>query len=64
MQRQIVVTIAPDGVIEVRVNGHDGPGCKALTRDLEAALGQTEQDRCTAEYHQPERQEGRQETGH
>lgn len=62
MQRQIVVTIAPEGAVEVKVEGHAGPGCKDLTRGLEAALGQTEQDRRTAEYHQPERQDNLQET--
>lgn len=63
MQRQIVVTIAPDGAVEVKVEGHAGPGCKDLTRELEAALGQTEQDRRTAEFHQLERQDDRLQAG-
>ncbi|MCK6473797.1 MAG: DUF2997 domain-containing protein [Planctomycetes bacterium] len=63
MLRQIVVTIAPDGAVEVKVEGHAGPGCRDLTRALEADLGQTEHDRWTAEYHQPERQDDRQQAG-
>ncbi len=63
MQRQIIVTITPDGAVEVKVHGHAGPGCKDLTKDIEAALGQTEQDRRTHEYHRPERQDDRQQAG-
>lgn len=63
MQRQIVVTITLDGAVEVRVHGHAGPGCRDLTRALESDLGQTEQDRRTAEYHQPERLDDRLQAG-
>lgn len=63
MQRQILVTISPDGAVEVKVQGHSGPGCRDLTRQLEEALGQTKADRMTAEYHQPERQTSRQQQG-
>lgn len=50
MTRDIDVTIAPDGRIEVKVAGHAGPGCRELTRQLQAALGRTESDRTTAEF--------------
>lgn len=63
MQRQIIVTIAPDGAVEVKVEGHAGPGCRDLTKALEADLGQTEQDRRTSEYHQPELRDDRQRAG-
>lgn len=64
MQRKIVVTIAPDGAVEVKVEGMAGPGCRDLTKALEADLGQTEQDRRTAEFHQAERLDDRLQAGH
>lgn len=56
MKRQIVLKISPEGVVVVEVKGHAGPGCRDLTRELEAALGLTLGDRTTAEYHQKESQ--------
>lgn len=50
MPRDIDVTIGPDGRIDVKVTGHLGPGCKELTRQLQAALGHIESDRTTAEF--------------
>ena len=63
MQRQIIVTITPEGAVEVKVEGHAGPGCHDLTKSLEADLGKTEQDRRTAEYHQPDLRDDRQRAG-
>lgn len=39
MVQEIDVVIRPDGQVEVRVRGVNGPGCLAATRELEAALG-------------------------
>ena len=47
----IVVTIGPTGEVTVSVEGVAGPGCQALTRPLEAALGVTREDTRTAEYY-------------
>lgn len=63
MQRQILVTISADGAVEVQVKGYAGPGCRDLTRRLEAALGQTVKDRTTAEFSQTEEQNRRQQAG-
>ncbi|GMV80537.1 MAG: hypothetical protein AMXMBFR7_17210 [Planctomycetota bacterium] len=63
MPRQIVVTISPEGEIEVRVEGQSGPSCQDLTRKLEDALGTAVADRRTPEFHQPDRQDHRQQTG-
>lgn len=39
MSEKIIVTIKPDGLTTVEVQGVKGEGCKALTAALEAALG-------------------------
>lgn len=62
MTREIEITIAPDGQIEVKVAGHRGPGCKELTRQLRAALGRTEADRRTTEFGLENRSKRRTET--
>jgi hypothetical protein len=48
----IIVEIDPEGHATVSVDGQPGPGCYALTRDLEAALGRTVRDERTREYFQ------------
>lgn len=63
MSRQIVVTISPEGEVEVRVEGQPGPSCQDLTRKLEEALGTTVADRRTVDYHQADHQDHRQQTG-
>lgn len=52
---EITVDIAPDGEITVSVAGHAGPGCRDLTAQFEAALGETVSDRKTPEYAQQPR---------
>jgi len=47
----ILVTIAPTGEVTVTVEGVAGPGCQALTRPLESALGVTREDTRTADYY-------------
>ncbi len=47
----ILVTIDPTGEITVSVEGVAGPGCQALTRPLERALGATREDTRTADYY-------------
>jgi hypothetical protein len=46
----ILVTIGPTGEVTVSVQGVAGPGCQALTRPLERALGMTREDTRTADY--------------
>ena len=52
---EIIVTIAEDGTTTVAVQGHAGPGCKGLTAQFEAALGETIADQKTPEYAQQPR---------
>ena len=47
----MLVTIGPTGEVTVSVEGVAGPGCQALTRPLEAALGVTREDTRTADYY-------------
>jgi len=49
---KIIVLIAPDGTPTVEVQGCPGASCQALTRQLEADLGQTLTDERTPEYYQ------------
>lgn len=52
MRATIIVEIDQEGHATVSVEGQPGPGCHALTRDLEAALGRTVHDEKTREYFQ------------
>ena len=47
----ILIDIDPAGEVKITVQGHAGPGCHALTRDLEQRLGTTVQDERTREYY-------------
>ena len=49
---QIIVTVNIEAEVTVEVKGHPGPGCKALTREIEQALGETTSDEPTRELHQ------------
>lgn len=60
MSNEIVVTISAGGEAKVEVKGYTGPGCKDLTRQLEAALGATTSDIKTREYYQADRAHQRQ----
>lgn len=57
MSDEIIVEVATDGKTTISVRGHKGSGCKALTRELEKALGKVQSDSATNEmYERPERQ--------
>ena len=49
---QIIVTVTNDADVRVEVKGHPGPGCKALSKEIEQALGETISDEATRELHQ------------
>lgn len=52
MTKEVVATISPEGEAKVEVKGHAGSGCKDLTKQFEAALGETVSDSKTSEYYQ------------
>jgi hypothetical protein len=49
---QIIVTVSAEAEVTVEVRGHPGPGCKALSKDIEQALGETTKDEPTRELQQ------------
>lgn len=46
---EIIVTIAPDGSVQVAVQGCPGPDCQALSKAIEEALGDVVEDTPTRE---------------
>jgi len=56
---KITINVPLDGPVNVSVEGHDGPGCKDLTKDLEKALGKVESVEKTADFAKPERSKNR-----
>ncbi len=51
----ILIDIDPAGDVKITAQGYAGPGCHALTRDLEQQLGTTVRDERTREYYQRQR---------
>lgn len=49
---RIEAVIDTDGKVVISVDGCPGPGCEALTADVERALGRVTEDRKTAEHAQ------------
>ncbi len=49
---QIIVIVDIEAQVKVEVKGHAGPGCRALSREIEQALGETIRDEPTREIHQ------------
>jgi hypothetical protein len=53
MAQEIVIDIDAVGNVKVEGKGIEGMDCKALTKELEAALGDVQQVRLKPEYHRP-----------
>jgi hypothetical protein len=56
---QIVVTVSAEAEVKVEVKGYPGPDCRALSRDIEQALGETVKDEPTREMQQEAREDVR-----
>lgn len=55
-QQQVVIEITEQAEVKLTVNGVAGQSCKALTEDIEKAIGTTTTDEKTKEYYaRPER---------
>lgn len=53
-KRDIVITIGPDGGIDIRVEGVPGSDCLDFTKFLEDELGEVTSREHTSEYYQEE----------
>lgn len=51
MAEEIEITIAPNGDVTVEGKGISGPDCRALTKEIEAALGTVTATKLKPEYH-------------
>jgi hypothetical protein len=50
-QKTIEILVGPDGKITVQTIGFAGDSCRQASKSLEQALGQTEREQLTAEFH-------------
>ena len=53
-KRDIVITIGPDGEVQIKVEGVPGADCMDFTKFLEDELGDVTQREFTSEYYQAE----------
>ncbi len=53
-KRDIVITIGPDGEVQIKVEGVAGKDCLDFTRFLEDELGEVTHREFTSEYYQEE----------
>ena len=49
--KQIEIHVAPDGSTRVETRGFQGAACRDASRFLRDALGQTQGEQLTAEFH-------------
>ncbi|MEW6280027.1 MAG: DUF2997 domain-containing protein [Candidatus Eremiobacterota bacterium] len=55
-KRELEITIAPDGTVQVHVSGMPGKQCLKVKEILEEIVGPLQSQRLTAEYYEPEEQ--------
>lgn len=55
-QRELDITIQPDGTVEVHVQGYKGRGCLDAVKMLEQIVGELRERRETSEFYEPEEQ--------
>lgn len=51
-EKQIVITVSPEGATSIKTVGFSGSSCKDATRDLERALGVAGTEHLLPEYFQ------------
>lgn len=49
-KQEIEFIIKPDGTVEEKVTGVNGPDCEAITKDIEQALGKVTDRERTGDY--------------
>ena len=55
-QREIDITIGPDGSVELHVQGYKGKGCLEAMKLFEQIVGELKSQRETSEFYEPEEQ--------
>lgn len=55
-RRDLEITIAPDGTVQVHVKGMPGKQCLKIKEVLEQVVGPLQDQRLTSEYYEPEEQ--------
>lgn len=53
-QREFEITIAPDGSVEVHVQGYKGKRCLDAVKLFERVVGELKSQRETSEFYEPE----------
>ena len=51
MSKVIEVTVSPQGETRIETKGFSGQSCRDATQSLEKALGLTQSEQLTAEFH-------------
>jgi len=62
-KRDIVITIGPDGEVQIQVEGVSGASCIDFTKFLEEELGDVTERTHTSEYYQEEEEGAKIELG-
>ena len=55
-QREYLVTIGPDGAVEVEIRGHPGKSCLEVAKLFEHIVGQQTDQQLTGEYYEPDQE--------
>lgn len=53
-QRELEITIGPDGGVELHVKGFKGKGCLEAMKLFEQIVGEVKSQRVTSEFYEPE----------
>ncbi|HZM06689.1 MAG TPA: DUF2997 domain-containing protein [Candidatus Saccharimonadales bacterium] len=55
-QREFDITINKDGTVELHIKGYKGRACLEAAKLFEQIVGETESERHTSEFYEPEEQ--------
>jgi len=55
-QREIDITISPDGSVELHVQGYKGKSCLDAIKVFQEIVGELKEQRQTSEFYEPEEQ--------
>jgi len=53
-RRELEISIAPDGTVQVHVKGMPGKQCLRIKEILEGSVGPLQSQQLTSEYYEPE----------